>query len=177
MRAWQSACDHGQASSSLAQSLLQYVALAAWVLPNACYWCPRPDSNRHDLATEGFSYHFGFRRRPLRLLDVRGLEHAFTLAVPSLALGARRLLSTPSRRCLYPTGLVRCQLDQLGDMVRAFADFDGCHPGRFPPGAQFLKSLVSTNFTTRACAAPCRAGSGRDYTILDAGILARLRKI
>ena len=26
-------------------------------------WYPEPDSNRHDLATEGFSYHFGFRRR------------------------------------------------------------------------------------------------------------------
>ena len=66
------------------------------------------------------------------------------------AVGARRLLSTPSRRYRYPTGLVRCQLDRSGDTVRAFADFDGCHLGRFPPRAQLLKSLVSTYFTTRA---------------------------
>lgn len=26
-------------------------------------WCPRPDSNRHAIAGEGFSSHFGFRRR------------------------------------------------------------------------------------------------------------------
>ena len=88
-----------------------------------------------------------------RIGDVRGLEHAFTLAAV-LAVGARRLLSTPSRRCRYPTGLVRCQLGQLGDMARVFADFDGVHPGRFPPGAQFNKSLVSTNSTTRAIRLP-----------------------
>jgi len=29
-----------------------------------CRWYPRPDSNRHDREVEGFSYHFGFRRRP-----------------------------------------------------------------------------------------------------------------
>jgi hypothetical protein len=29
----------------------------------------------------GFSSHFGFRRRPFRRRDVRGLEHAFTLAL------------------------------------------------------------------------------------------------
>ncbi|SOY62269.1 hypothetical protein CBM2586_A50514 [Cupriavidus phytorum] len=33
---------------------------------------------------------------------------------------------------------------------RAFADFDGRHFGRFPPKAQIFKSLVSTDFTTRA---------------------------
>jgi len=27
-------------------------------------WCGRPESNRHSLAADGFSYHFGFRRRP-----------------------------------------------------------------------------------------------------------------
>jgi hypothetical protein len=44
-----------------------------------CRWCPRPESNRHDREVEGFSCHFGFRRR--RASTVRGLEHAFTLAL------------------------------------------------------------------------------------------------
>lgn len=116
-------------------------------------WYPRPDSNRHDLATEGFSYHFGFRRRPPngRTFVVWSTPSPWPML---LTVGARRLLSTPSRRYRYPTGLVRCQLGHLGDMARAFADFDGCHPGRFPPGAQFNKSLVSTHSTTRAIRLP-----------------------
>jgi hypothetical protein len=27
-------------------------------------WCGRPESNRHGLAPNGFSYHYDFRRRP-----------------------------------------------------------------------------------------------------------------
>lgn len=42
-------------------------------------WCPRPESNRHDREVEGFSYHFDFRRQ--RKSVVRGLEHAFTIAL------------------------------------------------------------------------------------------------
>ena len=57
------------------------------------FWCPRSESNRHAFKGGGFSYHFGFRR-PGQESRVRGLEHAFTVAVQ--ALGARRLLSTPS---------------------------------------------------------------------------------
>src|SRR5690606_18564448 len=37
-----------------------------------------------------------------------------------------------------------------GGRPRAFAEFDGCHPRRFPRGAQSFKSLVSTSSTTRA---------------------------
>ena len=25
------------------------------------HWCPEPESNRHEVALEGFSYHYGFR--------------------------------------------------------------------------------------------------------------------
>jgi hypothetical protein len=43
----------------------------------------------------GFSYHFGFGRRPP---DVRGLDYPFTVAdaTDANALGAAHLVSTPS---------------------------------------------------------------------------------
>jgi len=54
--------------------------------------------------------------------DVRGLEHAFTIAF--LALGARRLLSTPSEG---PFGS-RAWLGISSDLSsRAFTEFDGLH--------------------------------------------------
>ena len=56
-------------------------------------WCPRSESNRHAFKGGGFSCRFGFRR-PACIARVRGLEHAVTMA--NEALGARRLLSTPS---------------------------------------------------------------------------------
>ena len=63
-------------------------------LPFLVTWCPRSESNRHAFKGGGFSYHFGFRRPAALGTRVRSLEHAFTVA--SWALGARRLLSTPS---------------------------------------------------------------------------------
>jgi len=46
-------------------------------------WCGRPGSNRHGVTPNGFSYHFGFRRRPPQPAgdDVRGLDYPFALAV------------------------------------------------------------------------------------------------
>ena len=45
-------------------------------------WCPRSESNRHAFKGGGFSYHFGFRHpRAGSSARVRGLEHAFTVAV------------------------------------------------------------------------------------------------
>ncbi len=52
---------------------------------------------------------------------------------------------------------------EWGTLVRAFTDFDGRHLGRFPPRAQLLKSLVSTNSTTRAIRLP---PSGRRSTVV-----------
>ena len=55
------------------------------------HWCPRPESNRHDREVEGFSYHFDFRRQRKRC-SWSGARLHHSLA----AVGARRLLSTPS---------------------------------------------------------------------------------
>jgi hypothetical protein len=44
-------------------------------------WCPRSESNRHAFNGGGFSYHFGFRRAARSYSRVRGLEHAFTIAL------------------------------------------------------------------------------------------------
>ena len=78
-------------------------------------WCPRPDLNRHDPEVEGFSYHFGFRRRPWRTAGVRGLEHAFTLAL-------RGCRCPPSALYTFPSG------GGLGSaLARAW-----CCPGRSP---------------------------------------------
>lgn len=65
------------------------------------------------------------------------------------ALGARRLLSTPSG---HPRGRLGSALARLS--ARAFADFDGFHSAGFPAEAQIFKSLVSTSFTTRAWSYP-----------------------
>ncbi len=56
------------------------------------FWCGRRDLNPHSHSGNRFSYHFDFRRRASR---VRGLDYPFTLA---FAVGAARLVSTPSRQ-------------------------------------------------------------------------------
>ena len=119
------------------------------------FWYPRPDSNRHDLAIEGFSYHFGFRRRPFGPFVVWSTPSPWLVA----ALGARRLLSTPSRASFIGRAWFGVNSTTWGNAIRAFADFDGCHLGRFPPRAQIFKSLVSTYSTTRACGRPPIGGS------------------
>lgn len=62
-------------------------------------WCPRPESNRHDREVEGFSYHFDFRRQRKRC-SWSGARLHHSLA----AVGARRLLSTPSHES-FDSGL------------------------------------------------------------------------
>ncbi len=82
------------------------------------------------LCSEGFSYHFDFRRqRPGCSWSGARLHHRLS------ALGARRLLSTPSRM------RIRAWLGVGSDTEasRAFADFDGLHFGRFPPKAQIVQ--------------------------------------
>ena len=100
-------------------------------------WCPRPESNRYGLAAEGISYHFGCRRRVTRR-SWSGARLRHSLA----ALGARRSLFPPLRAGLASVS--------ARNGSRAFAEFDGLHLRGFPEGSNCLKSLVSTNFTTRA---------------------------
>jgi hypothetical protein len=46
-------------------------------------WCPGPDSNRHGVAPEGFSYHYSFRCcarvRLRRSSRICGLDFTFTV--------------------------------------------------------------------------------------------------
>ena len=97
--------------------------------------CPRPDLNRHDLAIEGFSYHFGFRRRPR-------LATFVVWSTPSpWPFGFR---CPPSALYAFPSaplsdGLGSVSTRPIGGQVRAFADFDGCHPEGFPSGAQWVQ--------------------------------------
>ena len=93
-------------------------------------WCPRPESNRHDREVEGFSYHFGFRRQRMRC-SWSGARLHHSLA----AVGARRLLSTPSQALAWAW----LGVGSDAKASRAFADFDGLHFGRFPPKAQIVQ--------------------------------------
>ena len=97
-------------------------------------WCPRPESNRHDLLkVEGFSYHFGFRRQRERCSwSGARLHHSLS------TLGARRLLSTPSLESFDP-GLGSVLARMLA-ASRAFAEFDGLHLRGFPWRAQIASS-------------------------------------
>ena len=72
----------------------------------------------------GFSYHFGFRRRPTQ--DVRGLDYTFTVAGVA-ALGAARLVSTPSRLRAW-----------LGIAFAGFPDFEQFCIKRFRLSTQEL---------------------------------------
>ena len=93
-------------------------------------WCPRPESNRHALRRGIFF--------PLRLSPpARGrcswagarLHHSLA------AVGARRLLSTPSQAAAWAW----LGVGSGARASRAFADFDGLHFGRFPPKAQIVQ--------------------------------------
>jgi len=86
---------------------------------------------------EGFSSHYGFRRQPWA---VRALDYALAMA---FAVGPRRLVSTPSRK-----GLARRCLGQT--RPGSSPTLTGFTQALSSLGAQFSKSLVSTNFTTRA---------------------------
>ena len=82
---------------------------------------------------EGFSYHFGFRRQRERC-SWSGARLHHNLA----AVGARRLLSTPSLESFDP-GLGSV-LAQMLAASRAFAEFDGLHLRGFPWRAQIASS-------------------------------------
>ena len=77
---------------------------------------------------------------------VRALDYAFTVA--QCATGAPRLVSTPSH-CWAWLG-VAAVVASLPMPHRGFAEFEGIHAGAFASRCSIFKSLVSTNFTTRA---------------------------
>ncbi len=79
---------------------------------------------------EGFSYHFGFRRQRMRC-SWSGARLHHSLA----AVGARRLLSTPSQTVAWAW----LGVGSDAEASRAFADFDGLHFRRFPPKAQIVQ--------------------------------------
>lgn len=85
---------------------------------------------------------------------VRALDYAFAIAhepcCRSCALGAPRLVSTPSPPpLLLPLrGLARRCLG--ASRARGFAEFEGFCTGRFRPGTQSFKSAMFTNFITPA---------------------------
>lgn len=68
------------------------------LLPKPCrvllMWCGRPDLNRHGVAPDEFSYQLRFSPPPLRAFVVWTIPSPWHLR----ALGAARLVSTPSRR-------------------------------------------------------------------------------
>lgn len=90
----------------------------------------------------GFSYRFGFRRRRYRRSRSGArLHHSLS------ALGARRLLSTPSKPTL---GLAWLGVSMCHQHA-AFTEFDGLHQPGFPGWAQIVnESPASTNFATWA---------------------------
>src|SRR5690625_4340131 len=80
-------------------------AVAHRILPDgddSMDWCPRPESNRHDPGSRDFRTTSTFAA----ILPIAGCSWSAARLHRSLAaLGARRLLSTPSRRCM--SGLAR----------------------------------------------------------------------
>lgn len=105
-------------------------------------WCPRPESNRHDREVEGFSYHFDFRRQRTRCLwSGARLHHSLA------AVGARRLLSTPSLALMPGLGSALARMSEHPGLSPTLTGFTS---GVSPRRLKLFKSLVSTDFTTRA---------------------------
>lgn len=124
-------------------------------LSRNCSWCRGPDSNRQANQGGGFSSHcfFQSRRRMTRRRSCAGLclrRRARADPACPCALGAPRLVSTPSTRAPHS---VRCEA-WLGVAsmhgIRGFTEFEGFCTGRFRPGTQLFKSAMSTNFITPA---------------------------
>jgi len=93
-------------------------------------WCPRPESNRHALRRGIFF--------PLRLSPPARWRCSWSgarLHHSLAAVGARRLLSTPSREP-FDSGLGSALARTLRS--RAFAEFDGLHLRSFLRRAQIV---------------------------------------
>ncbi len=103
----------------------------------------------------GFSSHFGFRRRCRRHRSWSGARLHLSLA----ALGARRLLSTPSPCRGRRRGLARHQRGRVAS--RASAEFDGLHLRGFPRRAQIGLSPLRLPIPPLGHERPCRVAAVR----------------
>jgi len=114
--------------------------------------CPEPDSNRHGLAAEGFSYSL-----QLSLLSrAAHLESGLSLCRSQRREGALKVRQGPSSLYTFPraggarglsSGLQAPRWKRWG----CFPEFDPIHTGCFRAGCSSLfKSLASTDFATRA---------------------------
>ena len=115
-------------------------------------WCPRPESNRH-----------AFRRGiflPLRLSPPAHTRCSWSgarLHHSLAAVGARRLLSTPSQTVAWAW----LGVGSDAEASRAFADFDGLHFRRFPPKAQIVQVPCVYRFHHSGGDHPHTTGPGR----------------
>jgi hypothetical protein len=132
-------------------------------------WCPEPDSNRHGLAAEGFSYSL-----QLSLLSLAThLESGLSLCHSSAPGGALKVRQGPSSLYTFPraggarglsSGLQAPRSRRWG----CFPEFDPIHTGCFRAGCSTLfKSLASTDFATRASGGadskPCLGTGGARF--------------
>lgn len=98
-------------------------------------WYPRPESNRQALRRGIF---FPLRLSPPPSPKKRRSWAGARLHRSLSALGARRLLSTPSQAILPRAWL---GVGSAANAARAFAEFDGFHFRRFRRKAQILSPL------------------------------------
>ena len=116
-------------------------------------WCPRPESNRHDREVEGFSCHFGFRRQRERCSWSGARLHHSPAHDAHCHRCPPSALYTFLRPCGRRLGSVSARtLARPGPSPSLTGFTSGVSPGGLKP----FKSLVSTNFTTRACRRPSR---------------------
>ena len=101
-------------------------------------WCGRRDSNPHGVTPNGFSYQL--RLSPPPSLGLQALAYktwrlwsGLSLHPSDFALGAARLVSTPSRLRAW-----------LGIAIAGFPDFEQFCTAGFPAGTQSFKSVAST---------------------------------
>ena len=109
-------------------------------------WCPGPESNRHGVATEGFSYPLQFsllRSCNAHLWSGLSLCHIVRLPVTTQA-GAVKSLHFPGHYPGLSSGLPPPSRAEVSPTLTPFT------PGVSSLGAQLLKSLASTSFATRA---------------------------
>jgi hypothetical protein len=93
------------------------------------------------LSPNGFSYPYGFHRRPLRA--VCGLDYPFTLA-PS------RFRCCPSSLYTFPSAAFAAQGLARDCHLTGFPEFEQFYVADFPARTQASKSGASTSFATPA---------------------------